>query len=197
MAIGDIFKLAVVGAGPQGQQLVNTFHYRQQSTLILDTPGEDLVQAFQEHVEPFFLGPISLACELQQYQVRGITDITYGYDYILPAALPGGSSGQCSTPMVALIITWRTGLIGRSYRGRSYLWPVSETHIDAGQIDGSLMTDVTVLTQKLIQIPLTVGHSDWKLVLWSPTRNAHNDITQGVVRSYLGTQRRRRTGVGA
>lgn len=197
MASGDIYRLAVVGKGPQNQELVNTFHYQEGAFGVFVDPGAALVQSFEDNTEAFFVGPLSTQCSVVAYSVRGITVPTYGYDKILETPVPGGSSGQTVAPMNSVVISWRTGLIGRSYRGRSYLWPITESQTDAGVVSSAILTDVGVLVDKLMFLPATLFGPAFNLVLWSPTRSDFNLITSGIVRPDLCTQRRRKSGVGA
>lgn len=184
--------------GPQAQAIVNRFHFRQASSLVFDTPGEDLVEAWRANVEAFYLSCFQLSTTVYRYEVRGISDPLYGHDADLSPTVTGGQSGDAVPPQAASIISWRTGVVGRSFRGRTYLPPLSESQQVAGIISATQVSNIEgffTALQSLATIGVTTAA--WDFVLWSPTRAAATLITQAIAQQYIGTQRRRRLGSGS
>jgi len=204
MAIGDIFKLAVVGTGTSGQQLVNTFHFRQEHDLIFDFPGPDLVDAWRETCEELFSACFGSGNSIRGYQVRGVTDPTYGFDSVLVEPVAGGLGGDALPPQDTTVTTWVTGLIGDSYRGRTYSWPFTESHQADGIISSGLRANLIAFAAANILLPITLTHTDWQLGVLSRYHNnvkraepLFTPIVEAVVRDYVFTQRRRHRSRGA
>ena len=204
MAIGDIFKFSVVGTGEQEQELVCVFHYRQEEALILDTPGEDLCDAWQLAAEAAFSACFGSGCAIRQYQVRGITDPTYGFDRVLVSPVPGGLGGEGWPPQDTSLIKWSTGLIGRSFRGRSYVWPATEGHQNSGRISSGLRTNLVTFAAEAVLIGDGLATSTWQLGVLSTVHNGvarveplFTPVVEGIVRDFVYTQRRRHSQVGA
>jgi hypothetical protein len=205
MAIGDIFKLSVVGEAGQGQELVCNFHYQQEDALILDTPGEDLVQAWREEVEDLWLATFSSAALLDHYEVRGVTDPTYGFDFSIGEPRPvGGIGGEALPAMTSAIVTWRTALIGRSNRGRTYMWQIGESSQSGGRVTNAYIALMDAWASAAQEIDTTLTHAGWNLGVLSRFHNHNkrpepvfNLVTDHRNNSLLGTQRRRRLGVGS
>lgn len=105
----------------------------------------------------------------------------------LTVTTTGGANVDAST---SIIVSWQTGLVGRSYRGRNYLGPVSTTAgtaQDGHHALGSAVTTVQTAADTLRAVT-TNGVS---FVVWSKVVNGSTNVTGAVARSVLGSQRRR------
>lgn len=196
MASGDIYRLAVQGTGPQVQQLVCVFHYAEPA-VVIGNPGFDLVDAWRDTAEADWANSFSSSCSITRYSVRGVTDPTFGYDLDLSTPVPGEQTGDAVPPQDAAVITWTTGLIGRSYRGRSYVWPMHEGSVSAGAINSGYATALGVFATSAMSVASALLSLNWTLQVWSPTLQIATPVVGYVVRPYLRSQRRRQPGVGA
>jgi len=200
MAIGDIFKLAVVWKTvDERSTFVNTFHYRQETPLVFDEPGEDLVQAFISEALPAYRAMVTSIAQVVQYSVYGITNPLYIYEES-PAPVAGLVSGEALPLQNAAIITWRTGLAGRSRRGRTYLPPTGESQQNGGVLLASFLTLMNSFAEDASLLnPLTVNPliATWQLGVWSETYQYFNPVTSHIARQTIATQRRRRAGSGS
>lgn len=107
-------------------------------------------------------------------------------------------SGEALPYMCAAVVKIATGYAGRSYRGRNYFPGLSET----GQADSTIASAVKTLLQGCYDDLLALygaGGTDanWQWVVWSQKLSAGTTVTDAIVRDLIGTQRRRRPGVGA
>lgn len=132
MASGDIFKLVLEGLGPQGQQLTNTLYYRQELN-IGDPPGTELIDGWYAAASAELIALLSDTVSFTMMHTRNLSQPLYGLDYSLSPALAGDLTGECLPPAVAGVLQFTTGLIGKTMRGRNYLWPTSETQQNQGQ----------------------------------------------------------------
>lgn len=208
MAVGDIYKLSVLGTFGVGHMWVMTHHYRQVLGTIVDTPGEDLATQFEAEVAALLAQIISTNYVINTLEVRQITGGLEAFD--LPVELPGEHSGEELPPQVCPLVKWSTGLSGRRNRGRSY-FPAS---VETTQTAGELTTTFKTAVQNVANAHLRLGESlapTWEKVIYGypyegdPTSTppklprAENValVTSAIVRNNLATQRRRRVGTGS
>lgn len=198
MAQNDIFRLSVVGAGASSQELINVHYYRQ-LTAAGDDDGVLLIDNFHALVAPAMMACISEAIVLTGYEVRNITQPEFGQDYSLPSAVAGDITGESLPPSSSAIVSWRSGLIGRRRRGRTYMWPTGESQQNAGQIGGAYQTLLTSFGNGAILFGTT---NQYEKVIYSDIPGGSPDVlvsivTGVVVPIFLASQRRRRPGTGS
>lgn len=196
MAIGDVFRLSVVGRFGLGQQFVNVFHYEQTDTVV-GNPAEALAAEFSSQALPSYLSLIPSSNVVDTVEVRQVTGTPLNA-FDNPINDPGGLSGEQLPPQVAPLISWRTALVGRRNRGRTYIPAPTEPQQVAGTLIATYVTametfidDVQSLVNALTSTEnfhLGIFHSDDSTI--TPT-------TEGIPRTELATQRRRRLGVGS
>lgn len=196
MAINDVFRLSVEGLGPNAQQVVCVFHYRQTGALG-DDSGEDLCDAWENTLVGAWADIISADCLITKLEARNVTQPLFGFDHAIEPNVPGTLVGQTLPPMNSAVISWRTGLIGRSRRGRNYVWPAGEAEQNLGQWTPTYLTAVGVFATAALAITDVVSGAEYALVVWSPTLSASTTVTSYQVDALVGTQRRRRPGRGS
>jgi len=205
MAVNDVTKLAFVHSmtGADGDIIV-THHYRQTQQGSAN-PGvaqavEDLVDAWQSLAQGDWLDSQSDRLTLQSIQARSITDPTVGFDRAVGAQGTLDPVGLGTTSLrVAPVVSLRTGLIGRSFRGRNFLPPPNETDIENGILEAPLIALIDAyydaaltLTDTIIPTPTL-----WTMTVYSPTLTLaggsilDNLVTTHLTRSVAGTQRGR------
>ncbi len=115
---------------------------------------------------------------------------TTGLD--LPTAPAGTGSGNAYPPQLARVMTIRTGLSGRSFRGRFYLPPPA---IDENNASASipLTTRQDLVNAFATYCGDVFTASDFQLGVWSPTLAGFESATSVDMGSIYDTQRRRRS----
>lgn len=196
MALNDIFRMSVEGLGPNAQLCVCVFHYRQDTIAGQDT-GEELCIGFADDEINDFAAVIADDCLIQKIETRNVTQPTFGFDFSVSPAVPGILAGEVLPSQVSCVVSWRTGLIGRSFRGRSYLWPATEAMQNLGQWIPAYLTDVATFASTMQTIGETITGATYRQVVWSPTLSIATPVTSAIVDEITGTQRRRRPGRGA
>lgn len=198
MALNDVFRLSVVGSNQGISELVNV-HYYQQISAGAGVTGADLVEAWVAAALPSFLTTFSSSCFVSGFEVRNMTQPEFGVDVAVDPIENGTRAGQMLPPQNAPVISWRTGLIGRRRRGRSYGWPGSEDDQNAGQMNVAWQTSLALYAAAAIEV---ANLATYHKVIYSD----HDDlvppllvtpVTNAVVDVILGSQRRRRPGVGS
>jgi len=199
MAVNSIYKLALLGRGPQNQEMVNTLYYKALTGTIFDTQSEDLIEAWMNDTElpEAFTNLFHSSCSFTGIQVRGITDPTEGADVLFDTPVPGQNTGQCLPPFTSCVVTFTTGKIGRSYRGRNFLWPTSEANQDAGMLISGYTDAVVDYAEAIQSVGSGVETAVYAQVIWSPTLAIATPVTGATPRATLHLQRRRTEGVGA
>jgi hypothetical protein len=197
MAVGDVFKVSLVGQFQFGQQLVNTFHYRQEDVLILDEPMDDLFDAVEDTLLGSHAGQRSVASQVDKVEIRGVTNPLAGKDFNITPPLSGLRSGEALPPQVSAVVTWTTGNIGRRYRGRTFMWPAAEADQASGVMSAGYEASLGDFAEVAMRLGDGLATAHWQLVVRSDTYNLNTIVTSYVVRTNLHTQRRRVAGVGS
>lgn len=202
MAIGDVYKLAVVGAFGLGQEFVNTFHYRCEDAGAGDFPS-DLALSWQLTALPNYLDLLMDSSLVVQIEVRQVTGSPLASNDLVINET-GANSGEQLPPQVCPLVSWRTGLIGRRNRGRSYLPAPPENIQDAGALTTGFLESIQTFADSC-KLLTGGGFGDWQLVIYgkaNPDAEPPLDenivpVTTALVRRDLATQRRRRVGAGS
>lgn len=105
-------------------------------------------------------------------------------------ATAGVGAGDPVPAETALVTTWRTDFVGRSFRGRSY-WPAfREAFNDAqGDVDGTSLAGIQTTMSALIDGLINQG--GFRHGVYSRTLNVFTDTTSALARSVWHHQSRR------
>lgn len=197
MAIGDLYRMAIVGQGPGfGQELVNVVHYVQ-VTAAGSNDGHELADAWVEDCSTEWATAVNSGCAITQFQIRNLTNILYGSDVSPDPVIPGTRAGEAFPPTSSAVLSWRTGFIGRSRRGRTYMWPGSEADQNAGQISGAYSEDVLDFANASLLISDSVSGAQYERNVYSKVLDANFPVTSVLLDQFLGTQVKRRPGRGS
>jgi hypothetical protein len=201
MAVGDVYRLGVVSSFTGFDQMVNVFHYEQLADGAF--PGaQELCLQWEADALPAYLDLLSTRITVQILEARQVLGGAESFD--LGIGVNGELSSDDIVPLTsAPIISWRTGLAGRSFRGRTYLPPVPEGNQDAGNLDSAYsdLMDAFAAANRLLINGVT---EEFQLVVFSTVEDGSprvppiaTPVTSWVVRDNMGSQRRRRQGVGS
>lgn len=197
MAIGDWYRL-IVRFNDIGDlnTVINTLAFRQETGLVLDEAGEDLIGAYRDIIEPAYLPLVSSQLYIRKYTVRGITDPLYIYESA-DLTEQGTAGGEGLPPQCSAVVTLRTGAAGRSRRGRSYLAPTSEGGTAGGVLDPAYIASVNAMFSDMLPLGGGLEFAQWALGVWSDVLAAGRIVLTVTPQPVMATQRRRRLGVGS
>ena len=122
-----------------------------------------------------------------------VTTVDSTPNFVVPST-PQTTTTTGSSPapnQVCAGITWQTDFIGKSYRGRTYIGPLSLLGLETDGQTIKTAFSTALHTAALALRALTPGGS--QLCVWSPTGLFGNVVTGHVVRTGYRTQRRRLT----
>lgn len=195
MAVGDLYQLTIMGR-LHGQRILNVLHYGV-SVAGPTNPIEDLVTQWRADCETHWL-----ACHSNEYTLDGYLSqkirplpITASYEEA-PLALAGSSGNNSLPTSMAVVLTKRTDLAGRSYRGRIYMAGVPITFELDSELTGAAMNVYDTLADDLESPIVTAGGTTFIPVLFRRSADVAREITQVIPRSTLRNQRRRQVGRG-
>lgn len=96
-----------------------------------------------------------------------------------------------ATRSAACGVTWQSAFIGKSYRGRSYIGPLTSSAMDSNGLDvGSSAVSLISGAATTLFAPTAGGAV---LTVWSQKLKVANDVVGQVTHSGIRTQRRRLT----
>jgi hypothetical protein len=192
-----IWKAAIVGTLGLGQQVVNTFHYRQLGVIVGSNPAELLANGIGDKIAEGYLDFCMNSMIINRVEVRQITDPPLtGFD--LNVNETGNIAGSQLPPQCAPLIQFRTGLLGRNQRGRVYLPPPDHTIQNAGQVDPAYRSAIEAWGTLMLTQPDSTGLVDaFVLVVYHRETSTWTDATSVLSSPNMQTQRRRVAGVGA
>lgn len=206
MAINDTLQLAISGT-LQGQLVVCTHHYRAETA---DNDESELLTNWRAECQASWLNLVHLTYTLTKIvarQVCGSTPLRTPVEYSYSSPQPVGTvAGADAAPnQCAGVVSLKTPLAGKSYRGRFYLPAVPPSYSAHGQVFAAYVTAANAYMANAIQLGGGVPNGNFRLVVHSPTRaqpgvqcqDCSTPVNAYILRDPLGTQRRRRVGVGA
>lgn len=194
--IDDYFRATIVGR-LHGQETNTVLHYRETAT------GAGDASALLAFAVDAAIGVAMRAWASEEW--------TYGYTMVqkfdpspvLMAAInsentgPGDVTGSSLPSSVAAVITKRTALAGRSFRGRVFLPGVPSSYELDSELTGAAMTATATLADVMI-LQKTQGGYTWVPIVYTKAELAVPQVwTSYLVRSPLRTQRRREVGKGS
>lgn len=172
----------------------NTFHFR---TLTGATPGELATQldAASVALKAFYdaIATIYPTSNNVRHEGEWITVDEVEPEAVLTAAWDSGGGGGADglSPLLCIVVGWRSLLAAKSGRGRTFIGPVATP---LAQSDGTIDTAglATVQAAANALIAAFTGAGDGAFVVWSPTDNVGRDWVTAQVRdqfAYLSSRR--------
>jgi len=204
MAVGDVYTVSDVGHVNASDPIVNVFQVR-------DTDGAgsitDLLTKWESHGW-FSQIKAQLSQDFKFDVVNARLLIPYGTGtQFIPHTTytEGASADRVMALNAAAVITWYTGFIGRSKRGRTFLGGLGETQNLLGLFNPGYDTALAALINTFFLYWKTGGGSThYELGVWSRKTAGHpppfspaafTPCTQYVLREAFRSQRRRNYGI--
>jgi hypothetical protein len=190
MAVNDVFRMAVSFNVPNATGPVVITHYFRQTAQIAVLTGnalmEDVSNAWTSDARPELLATQSSLITLTGVSIRGITNNMFGFDLsmaLLGSRTPPGES--LVSPRSAPVVSIRTGLIGRSFRGRNFLPPPNETDQDSGFLS-TTVRDLIDDYYDALRVIISPGSSnEYSHTVYSPTLSEGGPVVDNLVESVL------------
>jgi hypothetical protein len=201
MAVGDLAEVAVIyDDAARGDVLVTTFGFK---ALTSGATRAGLASAFKtalvKNTSGGLLSATSTLISSGRLTVRDILPGTGVEEELAYTAVAGTLASDMLPPQVAPLVSWRTSLAGRSFRGRTYMPPATEDAQVNGFASAGLQSGYALLVTNMLAVFGPAGSNpDWQFVVISRRHNGAprvppigTPVTVGIVRPVLATQRRR------
>jgi hypothetical protein len=202
IAVGDIYQLTVVQACA-GQTIETVVHFRERDNTATPAQLRVSAEAFVGLMRPLQSGGLLY----DHFILKRMTPIPFDEDIWANGALDHGlEAGAPCNNTLAMVITKRTGVSGKTHRGRMYIGGLPADAIN-GQVlsAGALIRATTFCAAVLTGFgDVSGGDPHLAIGLYSRAIGGTTPFTlggwQAVTRMdpqpILGNQRRRRVGVG-
>ena len=170
MSAGDIYQVRALLVQPTTLLTAeNSFYFKQGvETLILDTPEEDLIQAFEIDAMTLYRQTFHSNYGLTSLSVYKVPEFLLAFQKD-EGGLAGGQGGDMMAPETAGGLIIRSAHLGRRGRGKLYLGPVAESVNSA--IGRPISTETTIMTDfgdgLLAMGTPTLSHISWEYGVWS------------------------------
>lgn len=192
MGIGDVYRVSIIG-NAYSSQIVNTFHVRQVSGLI-GTIQDDIKSVWDSEVKTSYLALLASGYASERLNVIKVSSgIPEGGDASLSGA--GTAIGEALPLTAAGVVSVRTGVPGRRFRGRMYLGPFTENDQVSSTLSGAKLTSIATFVTNMKAAFSASDQFLW--VVWSEVGGFSTPVTTTINRPVMGTIRRRRPGQGA
>ena len=173
-----------VGTGP----FVNVMHIQPASDALADVQAAvDVIRDFYTTIRVIYdvgtfwtIGSRVLRVDVNPDEITPVT----------PRGVQGSGTGGSAAPQLAQVVSWRTPLAGRSFRGRTYLGPLAQGAIANSQLASAASTAVIAGITPLVTASIIGVYSQWDHKVKRPVP-LFTKITQGATSANLETQRRR------
>lgn len=193
MAIGTSYRLSII-ALTSGTLHVNTYWMRQR----VDTPGVApslaLVNEWRSIMDNVYRGCFPNNWQQQEYSVFVAKGSPENLTYVNVAQGRGIFGGSPSPTQLSAVITWRTDIAGRRYRGRSYLGSLT-----SGSFSGQLLAPAYFSALDIFSFRMLnewQNQSSFDFVIKSKVAGTTSKVTGRDIRNGVFTQRRRTAAYG-
>lgn len=187
--------LAVLVYGAGAQEWTNTFYFKKANYIYTDQEAlATLMWNWSaNNLMPWLSGEATLK-KVLVYDMRAEGQPVVEFD---AGTVLGGRTGTMNAVNATLVVTLRTALRGRSYRGRSYVSGFSENDADAFQVHAAAVTAGVEAAYQ--DIGITVAAQSWQYCVCSrfnagvqrPTALLTGITLVELRSSVYGSQRRR------
>lgn len=150
---------------------------------------EALNDAVVAQLELLYLPIISSDFILTQIDIFNHNQPTFGATF--PLGTAGGSAGESVALRSAPVVSKRTELRGRSFRGRMFLMAPLEADQSNGVLTGTYRTEIDTFMATLLSVTDATTGLVFNANVWSETLLTSTQISSFLLRRTMGGQRKR------
>lgn len=201
-ATGELYQ-ATYGMVIDGQQCENVIHFR--ANAVPGPTEADVKLSIERYLHAIAVIQVSTV-SYNKIILKQMTPSAFDELIWVPTSITTGAIGAVPVNnTVALIFTKRTGVAGKSHRGRIYLPGIASSRVDVNRLNAFGLADSATVADTLTNVYGPAGvDTNFKAGIYSRVLGGSSPFTvtgwQQVTRydpqTVLGNQRRRRPGVG-
>lgn len=206
MAVGDLAEVVVKWNGFPGQVL-NVFGFEAISAgATLVNLGSAFQTALVKNTVGGLLNTVLSGFSVSELQINDVLPGTAAPALTsFPAVSGSAITGEALPPQCSAVLSWRTALAGRSFRGRSYLPGKGEAEQIGGVWSSTQLSALNAIAAQFLAVFGPSGTDlNWQFVVISRVASGAprvppigTPVISGAARSTVFTQRRRVAGVGS
>lgn len=194
MAVDQVHMLTIwTQSGDQGGLM--TRHYRVSSITGVGATEQEVVDAMSSFWDAFIKPMLTNTATYDGCTLQKVKPLPKGNRYVSFNDAGAGTAGTDPLPrQVSGVISLRTALAGREFRGRVYMPFPDESDSDADNPSVGYQVALAALAAELDNNRVIIGAGGSTTlvpVIYSRKLDQVNDIVQAIARSTWGTQRRR------
>ena len=203
-APGDVYEFVIRSRDTAANvQCNNVLHF---IALTPSCTALQIVNDFRTNLETQYKAFMTTSVRIERYLAFNL--IPFQTDsYEVAVSVPGTRGGGNMPPLVCPIVTWRSGRMGRRYRGRSYLPGLSASDVANGALTGANITSQQFVwaSAMMTRYGPTGTNNDFRLGVWSRVNGnqtpphlpaGFTTVSSFTVQSALGSMGTRRVGRG-
>jgi hypothetical protein len=182
--ITNVYRVAMVWTGPGGQRATNVIHIRKASS-----NASAVATAVDANVTANMWQQVVNSASVTRLDVTPLDGSGATASLAVSGAKWTGTAGAVDAiPAFAEVVTLRTSLRGRSYRGRVYIPFIGES----AQANGS-MTGTAAAQTAWTNFIVAMAAAAQSVVVASYLHATAQDVTSAIIQTIGGTQRRRQS----
>jgi hypothetical protein len=193
MALDDVYRIRFVWRNESDKPAaINDLYFRQDSVLILDTPGEDLWQAFQTSCQAAYTALVTNRLAIFQvfFGKAPVFETEFTVDEVVAS---GDLTGDAMPTVTCGLLSRYTATLSKRGRGRIFLPCANEANNGDGRPVSGYITALRDFGASMMpSIGDGIVTAGWTPMMWSPEDQVSREVTQWIARGYWGVQRDRR-----
>jgi len=181
--IADVFQVVWNWEHPTAGFAKNVMHFRNAGA----NSAGDLASKIEANIASGQFNSVAEDAQVDVLTIRELDGSSAAFDFTVD--IGGGAAGDDPVPATCCLVSLKTALAGKSFRGRTYLPFTAEV----SQADGMVTSDVAGMNVAWDTWRLAMTADEWPLVVASYTLESSEDVVALLVETPLATQRRRQS----
>lgn len=183
------YRIIVANNNPSPGGSINVFNAAN-DVLLSDTQVNNVLtqlKTFYSALSSYIGGTYSIGSRILEFRPGGVAPRIV---LVAPQSQANTVSGP-QPPQLAAVLSWRTALAGKSFRGRTFLGPLNSAALSGTSLAGAFTAAANTAAAALIANVRTQTSASWGLVVHSDERSEDTQISLGNMDSRVDTIRSR------
>jgi len=191
--LAQTIEVALYGT-QEGSQRINVWHYKNTSGITAPSVAQllEIGTNFWSFINVLYTGLANINTNFEAVVVRDLQAVGANVaTYTIPQPHPGTQSGTADPANASLVISWRTGRAGRAYRGRTYLFGLSEASTVGSMVNSTYLTNAASLGSLIRNFTNSGGAISLQFGVASFTKEVIQSVIAHIVDVNIDSMRRR------
>lgn len=191
--LASCIEVALYGT-QEGSQRINVWHYKNVSAIGAPSVAQliEIGQDFWSAINATYTSLANVNTNFDSVTVRDLQAVGANVGvYTIPQPHPGTASGTADPGNASLVLSWRTGRAGRAFRGRTYLYGLSETSTVGSTVNSGYALAANTLAATIRNFTNTPGAVTLQFAIASFTKEVLQPVIAHIIDIYIDSMRRR------